>query len=66
MKTPKRNPCPFCGEPRRIHVDHMGLVFWVACRVCHAMGPSAGSREEAIALWNGRGKERNHGENEPL
>ena len=45
-------PCPFCGS-----VDlnvKQGLSDYVRCEQCHAEGPVASYKEDAVTLWNGR------------
>lgn len=46
-------PCPFCGG-RNQRVKSSGRWgYFVSCACC-AVGPSAQSREDAIAAWNTR------------
>lgn len=46
-------PCPFCGGTEQ-KVKSSGRWGWfVSCKCC-AVGPSAGSRDEAIDAWNRR------------
>ena len=46
-------PCPFCGGTEQ-RVKSSGRWGWfVSCRCC-AVGPSATSKDEAIAAWNNR------------
>jgi len=50
--------CPFCGSVNgRLakSLDMKGVIFWVHCPgPCHASGPVADSRLDAVASWNGR------------
>lgn len=52
---PAMHACPFCGggntEPLPV-----GLIsiFEVTCLRCYARGPKAGTRVDAILLWNSR------------
>lgn len=50
----KINPCPFCGEQKRI--EARDEVSWnVHCQSCGATGPSApGDKRLAIERWNER------------
>ena len=46
-------PCPFCGGERQ-RVKSSGRWGWFVSCECAAVGPSAGSREEAVERWNDR------------
>lgn len=46
--------CPFCGGSD-VLVKHSGRWGWfVSCQACHAVGPSAGTRDVAVRRWNKR------------
>jgi len=45
--------CPFCGGNAQ-KVKSSGRWGWFVSCSCGAVGPSAGSRDEAIELWNRR------------
>jgi hypothetical protein len=51
---PKPRRCPFCkqakGDIRRSRGGFLGV-----CPNCNATGPKRGSRDEALAAWNGKG-----------
>jgi hypothetical protein len=51
---PKPRRCPFCkqakGEIQRSRGGFLGV-----CPNCDARGPKRGSRDEALAAWNGKG-----------
>lgn len=51
-------PCPFCGEVELLEVrhDYQDYQYWVACpqHSGSVYGPSARSRDRAIAAWNRR------------
>ena len=55
MGDPKiREHCPFCGRRDAQEVAHSARWgYFVRC-VCHAVGPSSGSRQGAIDGWNNR------------
>lgn len=46
-------PCPFCGGNAQ-KVKSSGRWGWFVSCSCAAVGPSADSKEEAIAAWNRR------------
>lgn len=55
-------PCPFCGETRHVQVERSvdpdNVPFmWAECQYCGTQGPVSPSDDEAIARWNGRGRE---------
>lgn len=50
-------PCPFCGGSEQ-RVKSSGRWGWFVSCSCAAVGPSAGSRDEAIIAWNCRHKPR--------
>ena len=45
--------CPFCGGSKQ-RVKSSGRWGWFVSCECAAVGPSAGSRDEAIRAWNTR------------
>ena len=46
--------CPFCGEPES-YVDEISVGrFSCICQDCGCIGPSSGSAESAVDLWNHR------------
>ena len=49
------NPCPFCGG-RNLLYDHMGPAYWVCCKECGTLGPSADTRVDARVKWNRRAR----------
>jgi restriction alleviation protein Lar len=66
----KLEPCPFCASDDLVlcargvvTLDGSGSVLesgpatgdvWVSCQCCDAEGPLAGTRPEAVELWNER------------
>ena len=47
--------CPFCGKTGTQEVRNSAKWGWfVRCRHCKAVGPSAGSKEGAVAAYNTR------------
>ena len=46
-------PCPFCGGSQQTIKSSMRWGYFVSCS-CAAVGPSAGSRDEAARAWNTR------------
>ena len=59
MDELKLSRCPFCGGTEQ-RVKSSGRWGWfVSCRCC-AVGPSATSKDEAIAAWNHRADERTY------
>ena len=46
--------CPFCGKRNAEVKRSANWGHFVSCRNCHAVGPSAGSRDGAVAGWNRR------------
>ena len=46
-------PCPFCGGNQQ-RVKHSGRWGWFVSCSCAAVGPSSGTREDAVARWNER------------
>jgi hypothetical protein len=57
MRAPVR-PCPFCGTSGQLRIErsiNLGKpnknLFWVACKNCHATGPTARTQEKAEQRW---------------
>lgn len=46
-------PCPFCAG-RALRVKSSGRWGWFVSCSCAAVGPGAGSRDEAVERWNTR------------
>lgn len=47
-------PCPFCGNGTiGFWIDKGNVFYWVICGACNARGPGSGTKEGAIATWNG-------------
>ena len=61
--SPRRRPCPFCGEARRLdlyrNLRFVGTVYWVHCKSCGASGGTASTKLEAVKVWNRREEESN-------
>jgi len=61
--SPRRKPCPFCGEARRLdlyrNLRFVGTVYWVHCKSCGASGGTASTKLEAVKVWNRREEESN-------
>ena len=53
-------PCPFCGA--KATVKDWGSIVEMRCRSCGVFGPSASTRQGAIAKWNRRTEARHDGE----
>jgi Lar family restriction alleviation protein len=48
-------PCPFCGSRRTPpDLDGDASAWIVVCPDCGGAGPSAASKDDAIAAWNSR------------
>lgn len=45
--------CPFCGV-QNARVKSSGRWGWFVSCECGAVGPSSGSKDEAISRWNNR------------
>ena len=59
MTEPK--PCPFCKETKELYIGDDGVYayYYVYCARCHACGPSADTKREAVGRWNAAsGKEK--------
>ena len=57
MTDNELKPCPFphedgVGQYMTIHERAMGCPFQAHCLICGAMGPVAGTKREAVAIWN--------------
>lgn len=63
MMSPRRRPCPFCGEARRLdlyrNLRFVGTVYWVHCKSCGASGGTASTKLGAVDVWNRREEESN-------
>lgn len=46
-------PCPFCGRETAKPKSSGRWGWFVGC-TCHAVGPNAESKEDAIKAWNTR------------
>lgn len=57
MSSDELKPCPFCGSYKQ-RVKSSGRWGWFVSCECAAVGPSAESRESAIARWNRREEPR--------
>ena len=54
-------PCPFCKEAKELYIgdDCVYAYYYVYCARCHACGPSADTKREAVGRWNAAsGKEK--------
>jgi len=58
MTDSELKPCPFCGGPASsgeyLVEARRGLFWQTGCKVCHAAGPAADTREAADLVWNTR------------
>lgn len=56
MNEPEIVKCPFCSEKdcriKQYNAYTNNSYFCVGCHGCHAEGPTADTKEEAIRLWN--------------
>lgn len=48
--------CPFCGSCD-MHITLLAAKYRVNCRSCDVAGPSAGTEDNAIRLWNARAED---------
>ena len=51
--TMELSPCPVCGGVVVVEEMMVGSAKCVTCPRCGVMGPVEGTKEEAIAAWNG-------------
>ena len=51
--TDELRPCPFCGRQTAKPKSSGRWGWFVGCS-CHAVGPNADTKEQAIELWNRR------------
>lgn len=54
-------PCPFRKETKELYIGDDGIYacYYVYCASCHACGPSANTKPEAVGRWNAAsGKEK--------
>jgi hypothetical protein len=47
-------PCPFCNTTPHSLFHDLEAVYAVYCRHCHAVGPAAGTRDDAVEYWTDR------------
>lgn len=47
-------PCPFCTDDGIYVTEVTGGTWAAGCTTCGAVGPEAGTREEAAELWQSR------------
>lgn len=53
INLPDLEQCPFCGESDELIVfGQVGDTCYVQCQHCHAGGPEAYDRWDAIEAWN--------------
>ena len=52
-ERPELQPCPFCGGTRLTEKQSTRWGYFISCS-CHAVGPSARSKESAAHAWNTR------------
>ena len=57
-------PCPFC-QGGQFSIYTQRRLYAVQCHNCGAVGPTAYSRQEAMALWNERSALAAEGEVQP-
>jgi len=50
---PQPVACPFCLSTNVAPV--IGQSWWVRCDACHAQGPRAADRDDAVMRWNEAG-----------
>ena len=50
-KTMEIKPCPFCGNSNGLRVSG-STFYYVVCDNCDTFGPTMGTKEKAIELWN--------------
>lgn len=56
--TPKRKPCPFCGDNHAYIQESKVLdCYFVVCKVCNGMGPNAPTKRGAAYKWNRRAEQ---------